>query len=113
MGANARSSAKADGAARHVRSLEFDHVDEVARGGKATVEGIRLRCRAHNQYTAECTFGKEFMRHKRHKAQARVAAARRAKADQLAAQPVEAAEPEERDVVPGLRQAGFNNREAR
>ena len=25
--------------------LEFDHADEVARGGKATVEGIRLRCR--------------------------------------------------------------------
>ena len=44
--------------------LELDHVDEVALGGKATVEGIRLRCRAHNQYTAECTFGKEFMRHK-------------------------------------------------
>jgi hypothetical protein len=28
--------------------LEFDHVDPVARGGQATVEGIRLRCRAHN-----------------------------------------------------------------
>jgi len=45
--------------------LEFDHVLEVARGGEATVDGIRLRCRAHNQYTAECTFGTEFMRHKR------------------------------------------------
>ena len=47
------------------RGLEFDHVDPVARGGKATVSGLRLRCRAHNQYTAELTFGAEFMRHKR------------------------------------------------
>ena len=45
--------------------LEFDHTREVARGGEATVSGIRLRCRAHNQYAAECTFGTEFMRHKR------------------------------------------------
>src|SRR5436309_10417269 len=45
--------------------LEFDHVDEVARGGRASVAGIRLRCRAHNQYGAECTFGAEFMREKR------------------------------------------------
>ena len=45
--------------------LEFDHVDPVARGGRATVEGMRLRCRAHNQYGAERTFGGEFMRHKR------------------------------------------------
>ena len=46
-------------------SLEFDHVIEVARGGRATLNGIRLRCRGHNQYTAECTFGREFMAHKR------------------------------------------------
>jgi hypothetical protein len=47
------------------RGLEFDHVREVARGGDASVENIRLRCRAHNQYTAECTFGAGFMREKR------------------------------------------------
>ena len=47
------------------KPLEFDHIHEVARGGEATVAGIRLRCRAHNQYQAECTFGSEFMRHKR------------------------------------------------
>jgi hypothetical protein len=45
--------------------LEYDHVIEVARGGVPTVDGIRLRCRAHNQYTAEQTFGAEFMRQKR------------------------------------------------
>ena len=38
---------------------------EVARGGAATVSTIRLRCRAHNQYAAECTFGAEFMSRKR------------------------------------------------
>ena len=47
------------------RFLEFDHVDPVARGGQATVEGIRLRCRAHNQYEAERTFGAGFMRERR------------------------------------------------
>jgi hypothetical protein len=45
--------------------LELDHVEPVARGGQATVSGIRLRCRAHNQYAAERTFGSEFMRAKR------------------------------------------------
>jgi 5-methylcytosine-specific restriction endonuclease McrA len=45
--------------------VELDHVQEVARGGEATVANLRLRCRAHNQYQAECTFGAEFMRHKR------------------------------------------------
>jgi len=29
--------------------LEYDHVDPVARGGTATVSGIQLRCRAHNE----------------------------------------------------------------
>ena len=49
--------------------LEFDHVDLVARGGRATVERMRLRCRAHNQYAAECAFGTDFMSHKREAAQ--------------------------------------------
>ena len=59
--------------------LEFDHGEEVARGGEATVENIRLRCRGHNQFEAECTFGVDFMRHKRHEAQ-RARAEARAKA---------------------------------
>ena len=50
--------------------LEFDHVLEVARGGTASGEGIRLRCRVHNQYTAECTFGVDFMARKREEARA-------------------------------------------
>ena len=47
------------------RLLEFDHVEPVARGGTATVDGLRLRCRAHNQYEAERVFGAEFMKAKR------------------------------------------------
>ena len=47
------------------RFLEFDHVEPVARGGRATVEAMRLRCRAHNQYEAERAFGAEFMNVKR------------------------------------------------
>lgn len=47
------------------RFLEFDHVEPVARGGRATVEGLRLRCRAHNQYEAERLFGAGFMSERR------------------------------------------------
>jgi hypothetical protein len=43
------------------RFLEFDHIDPVARGGKSTIENLRLRCRAHNQYEAEQAYGREFM----------------------------------------------------
>jgi hypothetical protein len=60
------------------------------------VEGLRLRCRAHNQYAAECAFGAEFMRRKREEAQA-VAARSRAAAE----------------VIPWLRQLGCRADEAR
>lgn len=43
------------------RHLQFDHVLEVARGGQSTMDNLRLRCRAHNRFTAEQTFGREFM----------------------------------------------------
>jgi 5-methylcytosine-specific restriction endonuclease McrA len=45
--------------------LEFDHVEPVARGGTASVEGMRLRCRAHNQYEAERILGTSLMSRKR------------------------------------------------
>jgi hypothetical protein len=60
--------------ARHY--LEFDHVVPLARGGEATVGGLRLRCRAHNQYEAERGFGTRFMERKREEAR-RAAANRR------------------------------------
>jgi 5-methylcytosine-specific restriction endonuclease McrA len=48
--------------------VEYDHVHPVARGGEATPDNLRLRCRTHNQHAAECTFGAEFMRGKRQQA---------------------------------------------
>jgi len=108
--------------------LEFDHIDEVARGGRATLEGIRLRCRAHNQYGAECSFGAEFMRQKRQEArravmESRTRAAARAKpaaaapddtrAREAAAARVTPPVAAEQDVIPWLRQLGFRTQEAR
>ena len=77
--------------------LEFDHVDPVARGGQATVAGIRLRCRAHNQYGAEQIYGAGFMQERRGAAR-RAATGKRAGAD---------------DIVPWLRALGFSADEAR
>jgi len=45
--------------------LEYDHVNPVARGGEASVDGVRLRCRTHNQLEAERVFGTGFMNGKR------------------------------------------------
>jgi len=39
--------------------LELDHVVPVARGGEASVESVRVLCRAHNQYEAERILGPE------------------------------------------------------
>jgi 5-methylcytosine-specific restriction endonuclease McrA len=47
------------------KDLQFDHVEPYARGGEASIGGIRLLCRAHNQHEAERTLGAEFMRHRR------------------------------------------------
>ena len=87
------------------KQLEFDHVDPVARGGEATVNGVRLLCRAHNQYAAECTFGAEFMSRKRQEARA-AAAARTAKARSAAAKE------RAREVIPWLRRLGISTQEA-
>jgi hypothetical protein len=80
--------------------LEFDHVNEVARGGGATVDNLRLRCRAHNQYAAERAYGAEFMRQRRETARAERAAAIAERAKEL-------------DVIPWLRELGFKLEEAR
>lgn len=58
------------GRCRIRRDLELDHVVPFARGGKATVENLRLRCPSHNQYEAERVFGVDFMRRKRLEADA-------------------------------------------
>jgi hypothetical protein len=49
----------------------------VVRGGQATVDGVRLRCRAHNQFGDECEFGAGFKGRKRNEARQVAAAARR------------------------------------
>src|SRR5205823_127390 len=41
--------------------LEFDHVDGFARTHLHDADRIRLLCRAHNQHTAEKTYGRAFM----------------------------------------------------
>ena len=87
------------------KRLEFDHVQEVARGGRATEANLRLRCRAHNQYGAECTFGAGFMRQKREEAREaqRVAHVRAAAEARAAAE----------EMITPLRLLGFTVDEAR
>ena len=40
------------------RFVEFHHRDPYALGGEATVDGIQLRCRRHNDYEGRLYFGK-------------------------------------------------------
>ena len=75
--------------------LEFDHVEPVATGGHATVPGLRLRCRAHNQLAAEEHFGRDFMHAKRER-------------DARPVLPEHALE-----VIPWLRHLGMRAEEAR
>ena len=41
--------------------LEIDHIVPVCRGGEDSLTNLRLRCRAHNQHTAEIALGSAFM----------------------------------------------------
>jgi hypothetical protein len=47
------------------RFLELDHTTMVCRGGQPTVDGMRLRCKPHNQLAAEQALGEDFMRARR------------------------------------------------
>lgn len=40
-------------------ALQFDHIVPFAQGGETSVENLRLRCRAHNQWHAMQTYGPE------------------------------------------------------
>lgn len=93
------------------RFLQFDHIDPVARGGKATVDGMRLRCRTHNQYEAEREFGSAFMRRKRQEAR-RGAAEARARAE-AEARARDGAKEQTLDVFAGLRGLGCRMDQAR
>ena len=58
--------------------LELDHIVPVARGGQATVDNLRVRCRAHNGSEADRVFGAAFMETKRAEARRARAAKRMA-----------------------------------
>ena len=90
--------------------LEFDHIDEVARGGQATVDRMRVRCRAHNQHGAERTFGVEFMRRKREESRRGAAASQPVAA---ASQDKARAKAQAEEVIPWLRALGLRADEAR
>jgi 5-methylcytosine-specific restriction endonuclease McrA len=95
--------------------LQFDHIDAYARGGEATVSGIRLLCRGHNHLEAERTYGPGFMLEKRlAAAEARATARARAAAEENAAveRAIPAGRAEDQDVVPWLRALGFGATEA-
>ena len=92
--------------------LEFDHATPLARGGEGTVDNLRLRCRAHNQYEAERAFGESFMRGKREAARQR-AADQRAKERLAPKEPNAPPAPERDSVLPWLRSLGFRAAEAR
>lgn len=75
-------------------ALEFDHAVPVARGGRSTLDNVRLRCQTHNQLEAERAFGEEFMRRKRE------ARRSRALAPELIAK--------QNDLIAGLRTLGYS-----
>jgi hypothetical protein len=80
--------------------LEFDHIAPYAQGGGKTADNLRLRCRTHNQYEAERTYGAEFMKNKREQS------ATRARTENAEGDP-------DRDIVPWLRSLRFSAAEAK
>src|SRR5205823_558390 len=81
---------------------------------------LRLLCRAHNQFEAECTFGAGFMREQREEARREAAEAKdhakaraKAEAEARARAEAEAEAARDRDVVPWLRKLGFSLQRAR
>jgi 5-methylcytosine-specific restriction endonuclease McrA len=78
------------------RFLEFDHIVPVARGGKSTVDNLRLRCRSHNRFEADQSYGADFMQAKIDEAQRAADAKKRAE-----------------EVVPWLQALGIRGDHAR
>jgi hypothetical protein len=103
--------------------LEFDHTQPLARGGQTTTGQLLLKCRAHNQYAAECAYGPEFMRQKRYAAKQRAMRQRAANIGAHAHSSAEARDNSDcstsssatshQDIIPWLRQLGFSVDEAR
>ena len=99
------------------RGVEIDHIVPVARGGQSTVENVRLRCRAHNQYEAEQAFGVGFMQEKRETARRLAEETRRRSAaggERARQQAITEAEVDpDRSVVPWLQALGLKPEDAR
>ena len=93
--------------------LEYDHVEPVARGGRATVRGLRLRCRAHNQYEAERRFGRGFMNARRETGTKRELAPHEAEAAAVASAERARARESAEALVPWLQSLGLRAEEAR
>lgn len=53
------------------RGIELDHVEGFARTHRHSVEGIRLRCRAHNAHAADEMYGRRFMERARERGRGR------------------------------------------
>jgi hypothetical protein len=96
--------------------VQFDHVIPVARGGTATVDGVRLLCGAHNRLEAQRVFGTGFVRAKREQGRqtaaekgkrrtAKAAAATQAEAE-AEAKARAAVDAQTQDVIAGLRTLG-------
>jgi 5-methylcytosine-specific restriction endonuclease McrA len=49
-------------------NLHIDHIKPYAKGGRHTINNLRLLCGRHNQCEAERIYGKSFMDHRRQKA---------------------------------------------
>jgi 5-methylcytosine-specific restriction endonuclease McrA len=96
------------------KRLEYDHIEPVGRGGRSTFTNLRLRCRAHNQFAAECTYGSEFMRGRREAApRGTVGSETGVKAPEAAREQSAAEAARDKDVIPWLRQLGYNLHRAR
>jgi 5-methylcytosine-specific restriction endonuclease McrA len=96
--------------------LEFDHIEPVAKSGNSTVDNLRLRCRAHNQFEAERTFGEGFMAQKRlarKREVARPAVVAAAPRGEKTHQENAAADQDTQDILNGLRELGFRSAECR
>ena len=73
--------------------LEFDHIVPLAKGGRTSAENLRVLCRAHNQYEAERSFGKQHVVTKRELARlarTRTRTAKHAEMERAAARNVQA-----------------------
>jgi 5-methylcytosine-specific restriction endonuclease McrA len=85
--------------------LELDHVDAYALGGLNSVANLRVRCRAHNRYHAENTFGKTFIEERIRSSQRKAAVRSKGGRSQEAASPVSKPSKESPSKAKGLAKA--------